>query len=456
MDEQKEISTGETLSDEEKMRRLPWFAASQALNNVFGLLTCFGSIFLLFLTELGLPKHIIGFLIALLPFCGLMAPFVSGLLERFGNKRVYLLCFGTRKLVIALLMLLPWIISRYGEKHAVHFLIAVIAVFAVLRAIGEAAFYAWGKECIPDRMRGKYSATVTVSCGIANLLTVFCAGKIIGRTGGIEKYMLLIGSGCIIGIISVYLMSFVPGGELQKKKRQNILPSEDIWEPLKDRNFLYFLAAIGAALFGATLMVFTPLFVKENLGIVPGNVVLLDNATIIGSLIFSFFWGWMADRYGGRPVVILNLSIYSFVAVGWLLLSLGNPAAAVFVAMLYFFSGGTINGRAVGESRVLYSGILPQDGVVYYTSLYYAWIGFIGGLSSLIAGYILNRFSAFSVVWSGWTLNSYTIIFALNILCQLTAIILYRKVKPDKRIKTRHLLFRMFRQTMRWMSLSDT
>ncbi len=440
----------EPLSDEEKMRGLPWSVASQTLNSVFCLTTVFGSIFLLFLTELGFSKHIIGLLLALFPFCGLMAPFISGFVEYFGNKRTFLLCYGIRKLVIASLMLLPWIMNRFGETHAIYLLIGVVVVFAILRAIGETAYYPWMKECIPDRVRGKYSATVNVFCGIASLITISFAGKIIGRAGGIEKYTFLIGIGCIAGILSVYLMKFVPGGEPHRTKRKTMLLSGEALEPLKDRNFLYFLTAVGTALFGATLMVFTPLFVKEKLGIVPGGVVLLDNATIMGSLFLSFLWGWMADRYGGRPVIVLTLSIYSCVSLGWLTLSRSNPSVAVFVAILYFFSGGTINGRAVGDTRVLYSGILPEEGTVYYTSIHYAWMGLVGGLSPLIAGYILKKLSGFSIMFGGRVVDAYVIIFAANMLCQLTAIVLYRKVKPDKRVKTRHLLFRMLRQTMHW------
>ena len=69
-------SPGE-LTDEQKIRRLPWFYGHNVCNSIFCQLTFFGPVFVLFLSELGLPKVQIGFLLSLLPFCGLLALFIA-------------------------------------------------------------------------------------------------------------------------------------------------------------------------------------------------------------------------------------------------------------------------------------------------------------------------------------------------------------------------------------------
>ena len=50
------------LTNIEKKRGLPWICGSAAMNVIFGNLTVFGSVFILFLNELGLDKTKIGFL----------------------------------------------------------------------------------------------------------------------------------------------------------------------------------------------------------------------------------------------------------------------------------------------------------------------------------------------------------------------------------------------------------
>jgi len=438
------------IGDEEKLRGLPWSIAGNIFNNVFCLLTVFGSVFLLFLTELGLSKQLIGFLLSIFPFCGIIAPFLSRYMEYFGVKRIFLFCFGLRKAVIALFLFLPWIIRLYGERAGVYFLITAISFFAVLRAIAETAYYAWVKEYIPDNARGKYSALNWTSSGIAGLIAIYFASRILEREGGIENYMFLIGVGCIFGIIGVYFMKFIPGGKPSESRKRPALSFDGIIEPLKDKNFLYFLVAVGIAIFGSLLLVFLPLFAKEELGILPGNVVLLDNFTILGSLLLCFVWGWMSDRFGGRPILMLTMCIYAGVSLGWLFFPRGHSSPFLFLAVLYFISGSTLTGRVVGDNRFLYSSIVPEEGTVYYTSLFYAWMGLTGGIAPLAAGYILKKFAELDIRFAGHTIDSYSLIFFMNFLCQLTAIFFYRKVKPDKRIKTRHLILRMARRSVNW------
>src|SRR5574341_1283247 len=80
----------------EKLRGLKWRIASNASNTVFVQYTFFGSIFVLFLSALGLSKGEMGFLLSLIPFFGLIALFVAPWVERFGVKRTYLTFFGLR------------------------------------------------------------------------------------------------------------------------------------------------------------------------------------------------------------------------------------------------------------------------------------------------------------------------------------------------------------------------
>ena len=60
-------------SDRLKIRALPWHLAHGALTSVFFLWTFGGSVFVLFLNELGLPKSQIGIMLSFFPFSGLIA-----------------------------------------------------------------------------------------------------------------------------------------------------------------------------------------------------------------------------------------------------------------------------------------------------------------------------------------------------------------------------------------------
>src|SRR5664279_3821057 len=86
-------------AEEQQLRALPWFLASSFLNMLFALWTFGGSVFLLFLSELRLPKGQIGAVLAVFPFCGVLALGFAPLATRWGWKRVFLLGYGARKAV---------------------------------------------------------------------------------------------------------------------------------------------------------------------------------------------------------------------------------------------------------------------------------------------------------------------------------------------------------------------
>ena len=82
------------VSDRDKARALPWCLAHGGLTSIFALWTFGGSVFVLFLRELGLPMGQIGVLLSLFPFCGLIALGFAPLAARLGRKRTVVACYG--------------------------------------------------------------------------------------------------------------------------------------------------------------------------------------------------------------------------------------------------------------------------------------------------------------------------------------------------------------------------
>jgi hypothetical protein len=133
-------------SDEEKMRRLPWSIAFSASSSVFGALTYFGPVFVLFLSELGIPKTGIGLLLSMMPFAGLLALLLASAVARAGVKRVFVSFYFSRKVVTVF----------YGTGATFAYVGALVCVFAVCRAIAETAIYPWFQEIVPVSFRGRY------------------------------------------------------------------------------------------------------------------------------------------------------------------------------------------------------------------------------------------------------------------------------------------------------------
>jgi len=82
----------------EKIRRLPYLIAFDAFNNVFCVLTVFGAVFTLFLSELGLTKERISQVLSLVPFASMGAILMAPLAARVGVKRVFVAFWGSRNI----------------------------------------------------------------------------------------------------------------------------------------------------------------------------------------------------------------------------------------------------------------------------------------------------------------------------------------------------------------------
>lgn len=264
-------SNSETSAVEHaKIRALPWALICGVLNNVFALWTFGGSVFVLFLNELGLPKGKIGILLSLFPFCGLLALGFAPVAARLGLKRVFLKCFGMRKFVMALLLLLPWVTTRFGQFYALWFLGGVIIIFAVLRALAETAYYPWMQEFVPNRIRGRYTAWGTLAGLIASGMALAVASYVMGAVKGLNGYLLLIGTGSVIGFIGVLLHAKVPGGTLIPKSAIESSHWRNILAALSDGNFKSYLGGTAGLTIGSTMLIsFLPVITWCHLGAIP-------------------------------------------------------------------------------------------------------------------------------------------------------------------------------------------
>lgn len=423
------------------VRALPWQWASSGLNTFFALWTFAGSVFLLFLSELGLPKAQIGVVLSLFPFCGLLALGFAPLAARLGRKRVFLACYGARKVVMAGLLLLPLVTSHLSHGVGLAYLVAVIGVFAVLRALAETAAYPWSQEVIPNRVRGRFGAIIAVVCTVTACIALVIAGRVINGGTGLGRFLLLIGAGCVLGVVSVTFMAPVPGGRPDPKAPDTEAHMAAMREALRDRNFVHYLAGLGCVTVGTLLFTsFLPLYLRERLGVAPGVVVTMDTAVMLGSALAALFCGWAADRLGSRPVLMPALVLNLLIPLVWLLLPRQTPHVVGWCVALYVAYGMASGGVGIGAGRLLFNGVVPLERNTAYTAIYYAWMGLTGGVAPLLAGALLGACGRHSLTVGPVAMDGYHALFGAAVVMLTLGWWLYGRVKPDDVHTTRTVL----------------
>jgi HEAT repeat protein/Na+/melibiose symporter-like transporter len=418
----------------EKLRGIPWSIATFASNTFFVQFTFFGSVFPLFLHELGLSKGQMGFLFSLMPFLGLIAPFISPWTARFGYKNTFLTFFGLRKIFTILLLLTPWVQSHFGGQGTLIFVSIIVAFFAFCRSVAETARIPWAQEYVPSSIQGKYTATNNFFTSLAGFGAVGVASYVLGRSHDLSSFMFLIAAGVVTGFVSVWCSAFIPGGAPKPLAAGEARPKRDLREAAQDSNFRRYLICVGIIILATTPVAsFIPLYMTEQVGLSAGNVVLLQIGTLFGTLVTSYLWGWVADRYGSKPVMYVGLWLRALIPLALLLIP-RHSVMSLYVAIgISLLQGVADMGWGIGSTRILYVSVVPPEKKADYMALYFAWIGVLGGISQLAGGWILDWTAGLSGQLGFFTLDAYSPLFFSGILLIIVSLPLVRGMRADNR-----------------------
>ncbi len=257
--------------------------------------------------------------------------------------------------------------------------------------------------------------------------------------------MLLIVVGVIFGLVSAWLVVFIPGGEPADHDSPQITHFGGIKQALADRGFVLYLSGLGLVLLWSGCLSFVPLYMKEQIGLSQAQVVLLGIGTMAGMIISSYLWGWAADRYGSRPVLLSGLFIMLLLPVAWLMMPRHSLWSLVVAMTIAVCNGVGIAGWSAGDQRLLYVSVVPAPRKTQYMALYYAWMGVVGGVGPLIAGWGLDYFRGISGRINILPIDAYTPLLLISVLFAGGAILLLSRVRADTQVSATELA-RLFLQ----------
>jgi MFS family permease/HEAT repeat protein len=433
-----EAATQQIPTTVEKLRGLPWGVAWSVTNSIFVRYTFFGSIFVLFLNQLNLEKGQIGVLLSLLPFFGVLAVFIAPTVARLGYKRVFVGSMAARTATGFLLLVSPLVLVQFGQEAVLAFIVFTVAAFGLFRATGFTAFYPWQQELVPGTMRGKYTAVKNTLSSLSALIATMAAGYVLGSDPDLARFMLPIGVGVLFGAVSVWTATRQPGGAPISRDTAGHSSYVEMVAAARNRSFASYLAGIGlVTLATVPLTSFVPLFMQEEVGLSPGQVVWLETAVLLGGLASSYVWGWLADRYGSKPVMVSGVLLLSLPPLAWLLMPRAVPASVPIALSISLALGIVDTGWVIGSGRILYVRMVPMEKRSPYMAVYYAWMGIAGGLGLLIGGWLVDLAANVGGQWWVFSLDPYTILFVIGIAFPLLAYLLFRSVEADSAVTTR-------------------
>ena len=403
------------LTNIEKTQKLKFALMGDACNAVYLNLATAGSVLLLFMERLSLDKTQMGVLLAAMGFGPMIAPLTAQIGAIFGFKRLALIFTVLRVILLSGLIAAPWVARQYGTLTVFAFVAAVMVAFSLCRSTSDSMGGPWSTEFIPAAIRGKFTAAqmiVSMLCGAGAIFTI---GHFLGADAPLGSFQFFFALAIVFGLLPALFYSWVPGGAPEPTA---CISLGNIFTPLRDPIFCRHLAGHMILNLGwfATLP-FVPLFLKNHIGLPPDQVVMLDAIAMIGSLCSSFLWGWAADRYGGKPVMVSLLSMLVIMPLGLLIMPRHSEWSRTSATVLFFVYGFVSAGWAIGFFRYFFINIVPQTNRTAYIALNTCMGGLMVGSGPLWAGWALDKMAGLSGQWGPVIIDQHTPFFVGLIIC---------------------------------------
>ncbi len=403
-----------------------------------------------FARQLGASDFALGLIAALPAAVGLLQLPASLWIERGISRRRFVgFSAISGRLLWLLIALLPFFAP---QKLRLPLFLLLLLISSALLTVTMPAWTSWMSDLVPAESRGRYFARRNTLAGIVAMLVPLPAGWALDLAVKQKLYDPRLGFAALFvvaGISAVVAFSFLmrqpeptptpkPAGES---------PLKSLSAPLADPNFRRFLAFAGAVVAGQSLagQFFVAWQLDDKALGLPYLAVQLLGAFASGASLGSMpLWGWLTDKYGGRPVLMIGAWGTLSAPLFWLFTSPTHPlwVNLALIVTLNILSGAAW--AAVGLTQFnLLLGLAPPEKRATYVAVTSAVGGIIGFVAPILGGVLMTALAPLNIHVGPVTLTNFQCMFLLTDLVRLVALVLLRGVRDAGSESTRDVLGRL-------------
>lgn len=204
--------------------------------------------------------------------------------------------------------------------------------------------------------------------------------------------------------------------------------------------FWHFAAMTGAPFIG--------LFLLEYVGMDLFHVMLLWACSWIGGAVTAGRMGFIADRFGHRPLLVLSIAFKSVLMLALLLVP-PNPTLAFWLLIPVFMLDALLNaGIAIANHGFLLS-YSPSGNRAMYIAAGTALAGMVGGATSVISGFVLRSLAGWDFSFLAVGVSHFHILFAVSVVLRLASAVLVLRVEEPEAALTRDVVSHLWHAAQR-------
>lgn len=317
--------------------------------------------------------------------------------------------------------------------------------FAVFLA--NPVFFEWLTELVPANSRGWLFGQRNMISAAVSAVVGFGGGWVIDQytthtTGGKENvdnngFFIVFGVGVLLSLIGQGFYM-----RMKDLKRANIVRESfgksvmAFSGPLRDREFqraLLFLAVFTIGLTFAGNFFADYAFKSLEMPLKLFQIAILFHSA--GNMLASKVWGFLADKYGNKPMLALAGFGMVLTPIPWIVCHPGYSFHnnAIIIGS-HFFMGIIWSGVAVCQFNLMLATTNPDDRA-NYMGVGMALQAIVGGIAPIVGAMVLDRFiPAGSAASPAALANSYKLLFMITMAFRLGSLLLiFRVHEPGSR-----------------------
>ena len=205
-------------------------------------------------------------------------------------------------------------------------------------------------------------------------------------------------------------------------------------EPFRNRDFRRYIGFMCfwnfAAMAGAP---FISLYLLSEVGMDLYHVLLLWTVSWVGGAMLSRTLGRWADSHGSQPVLVMCVALKSSNMLSLLLIP-RSPDLAFWILMPCFMLDAVLNAGILIANNGFMIKNSPSENRTMYIAATQAIAGMVGGMTSILAGWIMKVFADEHWTVAGWTFGHFELMFLSSIVLRWVGLAMTRYVQePEAR-----------------------
>jgi MFS family permease len=389
----------------------------------------------MFLTGLALWLGANSFQIALLSAIPALVTgfgFLSGYLVRRAGSRKNLLIWTAGIGRSVFIVLVPFLLLQTRVGLVLFF--ATVAVSSLIMTIAGTVWTSWISDLVPEKRRGRFFGLRNAIHGILGVTTAYVAGRGMDwlKAQGHEPlgYGLALGLAVLFGLVSTLLLFKQPEPELEHRPALSL--RQTFLGPLREPQFGKLMLFLAVWFLTGTLA--SPFYIVHLMKNLHFSFAAIGIYSIIGGvtgMVMQLFWGRAIDRFGSRPVTVLNFALVGVMPLLWLL---ATPSFRLPIWGDALMNGLVWTGASLGLWNLLLDLADDPSHRESYFAIYSAVTGLGAFAASMLSGVIAQALHGFHVTIAGQTFINYHVMFlAAGLLRFVTLPLLLRVHERDSK-----------------------